>query len=104
MAHRVLPRAIADLDEIWLYVAEESGSPAVALRLVDSITERFYVLSEHPYLGRRRHDLREGQRSHAIGNYLIFYRIVEKDVFILRIMHGRRDIGQLFASADDDPS
>jgi hypothetical protein len=26
MAHRVAPRAEADLDDIWLYVAKESGS------------------------------------------------------------------------------
>jgi len=26
MAHRVAARAEADLDEIWLYVAKESGS------------------------------------------------------------------------------
>jgi plasmid stabilization system protein ParE len=26
MAHRLAPRAERDLDEIWLYVAKESGS------------------------------------------------------------------------------
>jgi plasmid stabilization system protein ParE len=26
MAHRLAPRAAADLDDIWYYVAKESGS------------------------------------------------------------------------------
>ena len=54
MAHRVAPRAAADLDEIWYYIAMESGSVDVANRLIDSITGRFVLLSGHPYLGRAR--------------------------------------------------
>jgi len=41
MAHLVAPQAEADLDDIWLYVARESGSMDVATRIVDSITDRF---------------------------------------------------------------
>ena len=33
MAHRVAPRAEADLDDIWLYLAKESGSMDVATRV-----------------------------------------------------------------------
>ena len=35
MAHRVAARAETDLDEIWLFVAEESGSIEIANRLID---------------------------------------------------------------------
>jgi plasmid stabilization system protein ParE len=45
MAHRIAARAEADLDDIWLYVAKESGSMDVADRLIDSITERFLFLA-----------------------------------------------------------
>jgi hypothetical protein len=38
MAHRVAPQAGTDLDDIWLYVARESGSMDVATRLIDAIT------------------------------------------------------------------
>ena len=51
MAHRVSPQAAADLDDIWYYVAKESGSIAVANHLIDSITDRFFLLAGHPYLG-----------------------------------------------------
>jgi toxin ParE1/3/4 len=104
MAYRLAQDADADLDEIWRYVAEENDAPGVAQRLIEGITERFDTLSANPYMGRARHDLREGLRSHLVGNYLIFYRIIENDVLVLRILHGRRDIGSLFASADDDRS
>jgi plasmid stabilization system protein ParE len=54
MAHRVAPRADADLDDIWLYVANDSGSLDVANRLIDSITDRFFLLADFPHLGRNR--------------------------------------------------
>jgi plasmid stabilization system protein ParE len=61
MAHRVAPEAEAELDNIWYYVAKESGSIAVADRLIDSITERFNLLACHPHIGRHRdEDLRPG--------------------------------------------
>jgi hypothetical protein len=31
MAHRIAPRAENDLDDIWLYVAKESGSIEIAI-------------------------------------------------------------------------
>jgi plasmid stabilization system protein ParE len=36
MAHRVAPFAERDLDDIWFYVAKESGSIEIANHLVDS--------------------------------------------------------------------
>lgn len=38
MAHRVAPQAEADLDDIWLFIARESGSIPAATRLIDAIT------------------------------------------------------------------
>jgi plasmid stabilization system protein ParE len=50
MAHRVAPRAEAELDGIWYYIAKESGSIEIADRVIDSITERFFLLSNYPTL------------------------------------------------------
>jgi len=54
MAHRVALEAETDLDDIWYYIAGGSGSLEIADRFVDSLTERFYLLSRNPFLGRRR--------------------------------------------------
>ena len=56
MAHRVAPQAQTDLDDIWLYVAKESGSMDVATRLIDAITSRFLLLARFPYVGRAREE------------------------------------------------
>ena len=97
MAHRVAPQAVADLDGIWYYIAKESGSIDIANQLVDSITDRFLLLASHPYLGRSRdEDFGIGSRSFPVGEYVIVYCVEDKDVLILRVAHGRRDIEALF--------
>jgi len=99
MAHRLSPEAESQLDAIWLHVAIESGSVESADRIIDEITDRFWLLARHPHIGRRRDDLRSGLRSFAAGDYVILYRINdEDDVLILHVMHGAQDIPKLFRS------
>jgi toxin ParE1/3/4 len=81
----------------WYYVAKESGSIEIANRLIDSITDRFFLLASFPYMGRSRdEDFGSGSRSFAVGDYVIIYGVDGEDVFILRVAHGRRDIDALF--------
>jgi len=96
MAVRVAVEAETELDEIWSYVAVESGDAEVAKRLITSITDHFFLLSKHPQLGRSRdHDLRPGLRSLTVGQYVILHRIEGRDVLILHVFHGRRDLRAL---------
>ncbi len=68
MAHRVAGDVEIDLDEIWLYVATESSCVDVANRVVDSITDRFFLIASFPLAGRARDDdFGVGARSFAIG-------------------------------------
>lgn len=92
MALLVSPQVETELDEIWLYIASESSDLEVADRVIDSITDQIYQLSQHPYLGRRRDDLRPGLRSLAVGSYVAIYRLDGDDIRILHVLHGRRDI------------
>jgi plasmid stabilization system protein ParE len=95
---RLSPEAEAELDGIWIHLAHESGSADVATRVVESITERFWLLARYPYMGRRRDDdLRAGLRSFTADDYIIIHRIVEDEVvLILHVVHGSRDILALF--------
>ena len=97
MTDRLAPQAVADLDDIWYYIAGKSGIIDVANRLIDTITARFVLLSNHPYLGRARDDdFSPGSRSFPVGEYVIVYCVEDGDVLILRVAHGRRDMESLF--------
>jgi toxin ParE1/3/4 len=94
---RLAPEAEAELDDIWLYIARESGSIQIANRVIDTITEHFWILGQHQQIGRRRdQDFYPGLRSFPVGEYVIIYRVEGEDALILHVIRGSRDIaGQL---------
>ena len=96
MAHRRAPSADSDLDDIWYYVAKESSSLDRADCFIESLTQRFYLLSRNPYIGRTRDDLRPGLRSFPVLQYVIIYRVEDEDVVIFHVFHGSRDIEAFF--------
>ena len=51
MPYRLSSRAEQDLDNVWLYVAEDA-SPTTADRLIDDLVDRFDLLAEQPRMGR----------------------------------------------------
>ena len=96
MTHRIAPTAEAELDDVWLYLARNSGSAETADRIVDAVTARFSLLANYPHIGRRRdYDLRQGLRSFAVGEYVIVYRADGPDVLILHVVRGSRNVRAL---------
>jgi toxin ParE1/3/4 len=92
---RFTAAASQDLREIVEYLAAE-GSPEVARRFVQGLTERCQSLADMPGMGRRREELSPGLRSVPEGNYVVFYRPAEDGVQIVRVLHGARDIERIF--------
>lgn len=84
------PKAQADLDDIWIYIAKDSPANADKFidRLVDTIQQ---ILSTAPMAGRAREELGEGLRSLPFERYMVFYRLENSVVEIGRILHSARD-------------
>jgi toxin ParE1/3/4 len=92
------PRALADLAEIWAYIAEDSPDRADAF--VDLVDGKFQALSRRPASGRRRSELNPDIRSLAVGRYVIFYQPLSRGIEIVRVLHGSRDIELVFANEE----
>jgi toxin ParE1/3/4 len=96
MTIRFARSAIADLDEIWIYVARNQSVDA-AEGLLNALSNRFGVIAANPRIGRERSDLLPGVRSHVVGSYRIYYRLETKSVVrILHVRHAARDERRLF--------
>lgn len=89
---RLLSIAEEDFTEIIMYIAADN--PSAADTIADKIEKNLEVLSENPSLGRipREEELRNlGYRYLIIQNYLIFYTIEERTIYIHRILYGARN-------------
>ena len=96
-AIRLLRIAEDDLTEIVTYIAAERPSAAEAL--ANKIEKNLSLLAKHPHLGRipKEEELaRLGYRYLVVQNYLIFYTIEQRTVYVHRILHGARDYLGLF--------
>ncbi len=86
--------AQADLAEILEYISNELENHAAALSIVGKITNGMRILRSHPLSGTPLSsvaDVESDYRFLVSGKYLTFYRIVDNDVYVDRVLYGRRD-------------
>jgi len=91
----IAPEVEFELADIWHYIARESGSTEIANRIIESITQRFFLLAQSPHIGRRRDSWRPGLRSFPVNNYVIFYLVENSTVIIVHVVHGSRNLEAL---------
>ena len=100
---RFLQEVLDDLEEITLYIAQESHQSA--LQMHDRIIEKANDFSVFPKRGRFVSDKKMaavGYRILGIKPYLVFYRIIERNVFIYRVLHGAMNYPMLYQQMVQD--
>jgi len=98
MRVRLSQQARSDLDAIWLYIAQESGSIDAATRVVGTITDKFALFARFPFLGKSLEPhARPHVRTFSVDRYMIFYGTRTDEIRILRIIHSSRDVQSVFA-------
>jgi addiction module RelE/StbE family toxin len=96
LAVKFLQTALDDLEEIVLYIAQDS--PQSAVRLHDRVIARANELSNFPMIGMAVPDEKISQRGFrmiGVGGYILFYKVFEDKVVVLRVLHGKRDYPHL---------
>ena len=92
---RRTPTSHRDYGAIWDYVAVH-GSASAADRLLQLFDEKLKFLSDFPGAGTARPELRPRLRSFPVGQYLIFYRPIHGGIELVRVVHGARNLEQVF--------
>ena len=83
-----------DLDDIWDYIVTDLCNASAAERVVSDIldvVEQLENFSEMGALLASIANVDSDYRFIVSGNYLIFYRVSGMDVYVDRILYGRRD-------------
>ncbi len=84
-------KAISDLEEIWLYTVEK-WSVEQADRYYFLIIEEIKYICMNAHSGKKMDHIRKGYFASKVKSHLIFYRINNNRVEIIRILHERMDI------------
>ena len=84
-----------DLEEIEEYISRDNHDAAG--RLIQRIEEICNLLAQHPEAGDDRSELSPKLRGFPIGNYLVFYIPTRDGIEVVRVLHGSRDIPNIFA-------
>jgi toxin ParE1/3/4 len=90
--------ASKDLNEIADYFAEnnlEAGE-----HFFRAFNRKCQQLVDFPNSGKSDAEIRPELRGLSLEGYIIFYRILEDGIEILRVVSGRRDFPTLFKKSD----
>ena len=90
--------ATQDLNEIADYFSDSNIDAGEQFFL--EFDRRCKQLVNFPYSGKTYADLRPGLRGLSFNGYIIFYRVLEDGVEILRVLSGRRNLPQFFQDAE----
>lgn len=95
---RFSPEALNDLDEIYNYIANNLKDPTAAENTVSKLLDKSELLADEPEMGKMLFfddDLFSGYRYIISDNYLAFYRIGGENVYIDRVIYGKRNYMKL---------
>jgi len=84
-------KAVIDLEEIWLYTSNH-WSVAQADRYYLLIIDEVNFICKNILSGKSIDETRKGYRASKVKSHLIFYRVVNNTVEIIRILHERMDL------------
>lgn len=83
-----------DLEDICDYIADNNETAAEKIFAV--LRKDCINLGANPMAFPEKRELQTGLRMRPSGRYLIFYKYDGTDVDIVRILHGARDLLQIF--------
>ena len=86
---RYTSAAWEDLTKHLEYIAKQSDSGAE--RWLELVERKCALLQQFPEIGESMPRFGEGVRSSAVGRYIVFYRIVDESVEVLRVLGGEQD-------------
>ena len=84
------PRAQADLDEIWDYTVERWGIEQ-AETYTRQLAKHIQAIADNPALGHECDEVQAGYRQYPSGSHVLFYRLTDGGIEVVRILHERMD-------------
>ena len=88
------PEALNDLNEIWEYIFTEMCNLDAALNVVNRIMDTIDKLQDFSEMGATLSSVVDIESDYCFlvcGSHVAFYRVNGREVYIDRVLYGRRD-------------
>ncbi|PVM93958.1 type II toxin-antitoxin system RelE/ParE family toxin [Caulobacter endophyticus] len=86
------PLARKDLRDIWNYSHDRWGAKR-ADDYASGLNKLLKRLAAGPSLGEACGHVRDGYRRHPSGSHMIYYRLADRGIEVVRILHQQMDPG-----------
>ena len=86
----IAPLAKHDLKRIYDYSISNWGGRK-ASDYLDKLKKLFWELTEQPKMGVEREELLPNMRSFSVDSHVVFYRLQQSKVEVVRVLHSRQD-------------
>jgi len=84
--YRLSPRALEDMESVWLYSMSQWGLDQATM-YIDDLATTFNFLATNPKSGKDCSNIRVGYRKHPTLKHIIYYRITGYGIEVIRVLH-----------------
>ena len=91
---RITAPATQDLEDISNYFLEKSVNAGD--KFVKKFSQKCQHIARFPHVGKSYDHVKPGLRGILVMGYIIFYRVSDDDITILRVINGHRNLKDAF--------
>ncbi|MEH1925862.1 type II toxin-antitoxin system RelE/ParE family toxin [Nostoc sp.] len=99
MEYFIAKEASQDLDEILDYFLVSNINAGE--RFIQGFNKKCQNIAQFPNIGRSYVNFEPSLRGIPLDGYIIFYRVFEDSVVIVRVISGYRDLKSIFTDVDN---
>ena len=88
--YRLYPKAIENLESIYLYTTREFGTQK-AKHYISVIETSFPYLVDNPLIARKCDYIHQNLRAFNVGSHVIFLKVTDCDIVVIPILHQSMD-------------
>ena len=96
---RIIRTPVSRTDVVEIVLRIRRVNAKAARKLLHAIDDTIVLLSQFPGIGPKRPELGAAIRSFPVAkytDYLIFYRLIDDGIEVIRVTHGAQNLPRLF--------
>lgn len=91
--YRLYPKAIEDIESIYLYSSHEFGIKRTEDYIL-AIDSSLQHLADDPLISRKCDYIRSDLRAFNVGSHIVFFKTTDYGIAVIRVLHQSMDFNK----------